>query len=131
MNQRKWSEGERILRECLAVGEKAHPDDLHTFNTRFLLGQVLLARDKYAQAEPLLVQGYEGMKAFETWDPRLKVNLPEWAKRLVRTYETRGRFAEAAAWRKRLGVTNLEGAMPNGMAAFVSGSTDGKGEATP
>jgi hypothetical protein len=36
-----------------------------TFNTQSLLGGALLGQKKYADAEPLLLKGYEGMKARE------------------------------------------------------------------
>jgi eukaryotic-like serine/threonine-protein kinase len=52
---------EPLLRECLAIREKKQPDDWRTFNTRSMLGGALLSRRKYADAEPLLRAGYEGM----------------------------------------------------------------------
>jgi hypothetical protein len=50
------------LRACLAIREKKLPDDWRRFNAQSLLGGSLLGQQKYAEAEPLLVQGYEGMK---------------------------------------------------------------------
>ena len=44
---------------------KALPDDWRTFNARSLLGGSLLGQKKYAEAEPLLLSGYEGMKQRE------------------------------------------------------------------
>ena len=41
------------------------PDDWLTFNARSLLGGSLLGQKKYAEAEPLLLSGYEGMKQRE------------------------------------------------------------------
>jgi hypothetical protein len=44
--------------------DHAHrPDEWTTFNTRSLFRGSLLGQKKYAEAEPLSVSGYEGMKA--------------------------------------------------------------------
>jgi hypothetical protein len=58
---------------------------------------------EYAQAEPLLVKGYEGMKAREkTIPPQGKQRLAEALQRLVQLYEGLDIKAEAAKWRKKL-----------------------------
>ena len=36
--QKKWTEAEPLLRECLAIREKTQPDVWSTFNTKSLLG---------------------------------------------------------------------------------------------
>src|SRR5262249_2713218 len=59
IQQGKWAEAEAILRECLAIREKVQPDEWTTFNTRSLLGGSLLGQKKYAEAEPLIISGYE------------------------------------------------------------------------
>ena len=58
----KWSEAEAVLRECLAIRDKAQPDDRSRFQTMSLLGGVLMGQGRYAEAEPLLVRGFEGLK---------------------------------------------------------------------
>ena len=69
IQQKKWAEAEPILRECLAIREKAQPDDWNTFNTRSQLGGSLLGQNKFAEAEPLILAGYEGLKAREAKIP--------------------------------------------------------------
>ena len=54
LQQKKWTEAEPLLRECLAIREKTQPDVWSTFNTKSLLGGALLGQKKYADAEPLL-----------------------------------------------------------------------------
>ena len=50
---------EPLLRESLAISAKQAPDAWFTFNTQALLGGALLGQKKYAEAEPLLLRGYE------------------------------------------------------------------------
>ncbi len=69
---------ESLARAALALREKQSPDDWLTFETRSLLGGGLLGQKKYAEAEPLLLQSYEGMKAREPKIPaHLKKVVPE------------------------------------------------------
>jgi eukaryotic-like serine/threonine-protein kinase len=99
-----WDAAEPILRECLGIREKAHPDDWTTFNTKSMLGAALLGRKQLAEAEPLLLGGYHGMKEREA-GIRAEVRalrIPEALERLVKLYEAKGDATEAAAWRKRL-----------------------------
>ena len=80
----------------------------------------MVREGKYTEAEPLLVRGYEGMRAREaTVQGTARDSLTEGAKRLVGIYEQRGRRKEAAAWRERLGLANPEKTMPNGVDAFA------------
>jgi serine/threonine protein kinase len=60
---KRYCDAEQVLRECLAMRAKKEPDAWTTFNTLSLLGQALLGQKKYAEAEPLLLKGYEGLKA--------------------------------------------------------------------
>ena len=39
------------------------PDDWTTFNTMSLLGEALMGEKQHAEAAPLLLKGYEGLKA--------------------------------------------------------------------
>ena len=92
-----------MLRECLAIREKTQPDVWLTFNTRSHLGWALLGQKKYAEAELLLLAGYEGMKKREAKIPAQgKVRLTEAIERLVELYDKTGAKGKAAAWRKEL-----------------------------
>jgi hypothetical protein len=79
------------------------PDDWLTFNTRSQLGGALLGQKKYADAEPLLLEGYQGMKEREkAIPPSVKVRLPEAAEPLVQFYDARGQKDQAEQWRQKL-----------------------------
>ncbi|MCS6849664.1 MAG: tetratricopeptide repeat protein [Gemmataceae bacterium] len=108
LKQQKWAEAEAVLRECLAIREKAPGADSSgsgwlVFNTMSLLGEALLGQKKYAEAEPLLVKGYEGLQARQQSIPKEgQVRIPEALERLVLLYEAVGKQDEAAKWRKEL-----------------------------
>ena len=68
--QKKWTEAETVLRDALTIRETKEPDAWTTFNTKSMLGGALLGQKKYADAEPLLKAGYEGMKARAEKIPR-------------------------------------------------------------
>jgi tetratricopeptide (TPR) repeat protein len=97
-----WDEAEPVLREALSLREKLQPEAWTTFNARSMLGGVLAGQKKYAAAEPLLVQGFSGLKARATQIPEQyrALRLGEAADRLVRLYEAQGKKEEAARWRK-------------------------------
>ena len=64
------------------------------------VGYALLGQKKHADAEPLLLAGYEGMKEREAKMTALdKVRLAEALERLVVLYEATGDKDKAAAWR--------------------------------
>jgi eukaryotic-like serine/threonine-protein kinase len=102
----EFAEAERLARECLAIRQKQIPDDWRTFNARSMLGGSLLGQKKYAEAEPLLVTGYEGMKQREAKIPAPgKPRLKEALQRLAQLYEETGQSEKAAEWRQKLADT--------------------------
>jgi eukaryotic-like serine/threonine-protein kinase len=108
LKQSKWSEAEPLLRESLAIRVQAIPDDYRRFNTASQLDGALLGQGKYADAEPLVVAGYEGMKAREAKIPAIgKIYLTEAAERVIQLYRAWGKPDQAAAWAARLGLAEL------------------------
>jgi non-specific serine/threonine protein kinase/serine/threonine-protein kinase len=107
--QGKGSEAEPLLREALAIREKAMPDAWLRFLTMSLLGGALLDQGKYPEAEPLVVAGYEGIKAREAKIPASTKSLilPGSAERVVRLYEAWGKPDQARSWAERLGLADL------------------------
>jgi serine/threonine protein kinase/tetratricopeptide (TPR) repeat protein len=99
----KLAEAEPLARECLAIREKNSGDDWSTFDTRRMLGEILFVQKRYAEAEPLLLSGYEGMKQRESKIPAVsKVRLKEALQALVQLYEVQGRSNEASQWQQKL-----------------------------
>jgi tetratricopeptide (TPR) repeat protein len=108
--QQKTKEAEAVLQSCLALRREKEPEAWTTFETQSLLGTVLLVQKRYAEAEPLLLQGYEGMKQRETTIPSgiRQLRLMQALERLVRLYELTGQKDRADAWRQKLGTGSSE-----------------------
>jgi hypothetical protein len=101
-----------VIREAVTILRRPHlADHWRRFDSESVLGEILTRQQKYAEAEPLLRSGYEGLKervrATEP-EPRsvsaLRVaRLARAGERLVELYDAWGRPDEAAAWRARVG----------------------------
>ena len=101
--EERFADAEPPARECLALREALIPDDWRTFHARSMVAGSLLGQKKYAEAEPLLLSGYEGMKQREDKIPANgKVRLQESLQRLVQLYEATGQSEKAAEWNKKL-----------------------------
>jgi tetratricopeptide (TPR) repeat protein len=102
LSQGKFSQSEPLAREAMEFFRKKQPDDWQRFRAESLLGASLAGQKKYAEAEPLLLEGYQGMLARKD-----RVAVPdryhldrarEW---LVQLYQSWGKPAKAAEWRKK------------------------------
>ena len=103
LQRKKWVDAEPVLRECLALREDKDPDAWTTFNARSMLGEALNGQNKPAEAEPLLVQGYEGLRQRAEKIPKEgKHRLAESLERLVQLYEATGKQDKAKRWQKKL-----------------------------
>jgi serine/threonine protein kinase/tetratricopeptide (TPR) repeat protein len=115
LKQEKWSEAEPILRECLALQEKladaplanaAAPPLVPSWqiaDAKSMLGAALTGQKRFADAEPLLLAGYEGLTAAENAIPaRARGRLTESLQRLVRLYDAWEKPDEAVRWRNEL-----------------------------
>ena len=99
----RFADAEVVLRECLALRDQKEPDGWRRFQTMSQLGAALAGRTKYAEAERLLVDGFEGLLARErTVPPSQKRELATAGGRIVPFYEASGQPAAAARWRDRL-----------------------------
>jgi serine/threonine protein kinase/tetratricopeptide (TPR) repeat protein len=140
MQLKEYSEAESLLRECLAASERIQPDRWSTFNTRSLLGAALVgqarewkvtdaaaADKKLAEAEPLLLAGYEGVKARESLLPfDAKTALPESLQRLIDFYTQWDKPDDAARWQRELAARTASQSTPKPAAASSSAALDGQ-----
>src|SRR5262249_34693339 len=101
--QEQYAEAEPLVREAVAIFEKHRRDWHRRFYWVSLLGAVLFGQGKHAEAEPLLLQGYTGMKRFEAVLPASeRSKLAETGERLVRFYEVTGQPEKTRAWREKV-----------------------------
>ncbi len=101
LEMKGFAEAEPLLRECLVIREKSQPDVWSTFNTQSMLGGALLGQKKYADAEPLLVKGYEGLKAREkAIPPQADTRIPQALDRLVELYTATDKPDEAKKYKE-------------------------------
>src|SRR5262249_11807712 len=100
----QYDEAEPLLRECLVICEKKRPDDWQRFRAQCLLGGSLLGQKKYAEAEALLLEGYDGMKQRErkVSAQRRERDIPGAVERLVKLYDAWGKPEKAATWKREL-----------------------------
>jgi hypothetical protein len=107
LEERAFPEAEKMLRAYLAIREETQPDAWPTFIAQSVLGGALLGQKKYAEAEPLLLKGYQGLKAHaNSIPPQARSGIPEAIERLVHLYEATDRKDDADAWRKELDAVN-------------------------
>jgi hypothetical protein len=100
------AEAEPLAREAVAIFDRQQGDVQRRFYWVSVLGAVLSGQERYAEAEPLLLEGYEGMKQRESVTrANERRRIAEAGERLVRFYETTGQPEQASAWREKLKAT--------------------------
>jgi len=101
-SQGKFAESERLAREAVEIDRKKRPDDWRRFRSESLLGASLAGQREYAEAEPLLLEGYEGMATRKEMigvpDSYYLDLAREWTAEL---YQAWGKPQKAAEWRQK------------------------------
>jgi eukaryotic-like serine/threonine-protein kinase len=101
-SQGKWVDSERLAREALEFYRKNRPDDWPRFRIESLLGASLSGQKRYAEAEPLLLEGYQGMVV-----RKARIGAPDWhhvdrsREWIIRLYQSWEKPDRAAEWRSR------------------------------
>ena len=102
ISEGKFVQGETLAREVLEFYRKKAPDDPERFRAESLLGASWAGQKKYSEAEPLLLEGYNGML-----ERKNRMSAPDQVEReqarefLVQLYRAWGKTAKAAEWRAR------------------------------
>ena len=103
LKQEKWTDAEKVLRECLDLRRKKEAQLWSTYNAASLVGAALMGQKKYKEAEPLLREGYQGMKQRELFmPPQARIRVTEALQRLVKLYDETDRKDKANEYRKLL-----------------------------
>jgi hypothetical protein len=102
VSQGRFAESEPRAREAMEFDLKRQPDDWERFRAESLLGASLAGQKKYAEAERLLLEGYQGMVVrkdrIAVPDQYHLERAREW---LVQFYRSWGKPEKAAEWRKK------------------------------
>jgi eukaryotic-like serine/threonine-protein kinase len=102
VSQKKFAEAQPLAQEALDFWKKSQPGDWQQFRAESLLGASLAGQKKYPEAEPLILEGYQGMLARK--DRMGAPDLPnldhahEW---LIQMYVAWGKPEKAAQWKKK------------------------------
>jgi tetratricopeptide (TPR) repeat protein len=98
-----YGQAEALLREALKGYLKVRPDFWARFDVESTLGASLAGQKRYADAEPLLLSGYEGMSRLEASIPPInKPSVQRAGEWIAALYQSSGQTAKAAEWRQQL-----------------------------
>jgi tetratricopeptide (TPR) repeat protein len=101
--QKKYTDAEQAIRECLFLAEKNKEPEMHRFRIMNMLGLALAGQGKHAAAEKLLLDGYEGLSRFESSIPApWKWFLVVAASNVAQFYELTGELEKARLWREKV-----------------------------
>jgi len=101
--QRKYVEAEPILRECVAARHESLPGDFRLFATEAALGESLAGQGKRAEAEGLLLAGYDGMKEHEQRTSAVnRRRLIQAGDGIVEFFRRNGETAKVAEWQRKV-----------------------------
>jgi tetratricopeptide (TPR) repeat protein len=103
LQEQKYANAEALLREAVDTTEKTSPDAWNRYYFQGLLGASLAGQKRFAEAEPFLVSGREGMLQRAATVPAVRLSLVVQAgQRIVQLYESWGKPEQAADWRQKL-----------------------------
>ncbi|HYR91030.1 MAG TPA: tetratricopeptide repeat protein [Terriglobia bacterium] len=103
LRQRKYAEAESVLGEASQSFETNDPDAWLRYNCLSLLGASLAAQKRYAEAEPLLVSGYEGMvRRLPTIPVENRSALDDAGESILGLYQEWRKTDKAAEWQQKL-----------------------------
>ena len=99
----RWRPGRPDSRAALKGYEKVAPESWEQYNCQSLLGASLTGQERYQEAEPLVVAGYEGLVQRRAAIPPANASVLDHAgQRLIQLYRGWGRTGQLAEWERRL-----------------------------
>jgi eukaryotic-like serine/threonine-protein kinase len=98
-----FAQAEPLAREVLEKDKKVKPDDLQRFFAESFLGASLAGEKKYTDAEPLLLEGYQGLvtRKARMLTPSDRLELEHVREWIVQLYQASGKPGKAAEWKNK------------------------------
>jgi eukaryotic-like serine/threonine-protein kinase len=103
VSQGKFIDAGPLIREAVASYRKNQPQDWPRFFAESLLGASLAGQKKYTEAEPLLLEGYQGLASRKD-----HMDVPDWyyldraGEWLVHLYQAWGKPDKATEWQTKI-----------------------------
>jgi serine/threonine protein kinase/tetratricopeptide (TPR) repeat protein len=98
----RFTQSEALAREAEGIEKTKRPDDWLRFWSESLVGASLVGETRYAEAEPLLIEGYRGMVERKDHVPAAKRgDLNSARVWIVQMYQAWGKPVKAAEWRRQ------------------------------
>ncbi|HEV2495736.1 MAG TPA: tetratricopeptide repeat protein [Terriglobia bacterium] len=102
VSENRFARSEPLAREALETETKVQPDNWQRFRAESLLGASLAGEKKYAEAEPLLLEGYQGMLARKNViDVPDRYHMKLAHRWIVQLYQAWGKPDKATQWKKK------------------------------
>ncbi len=96
----RWADAEKPMREALTILQAREPDAWTTFDAESMLGWAMLYQGKYAEAEPHLRAGYEGLRYRAATIPIAeRYRVGKAVDRLIAMAEAQKKPDAVAAWK--------------------------------
>ncbi|MCH8042725.1 MAG: tetratricopeptide repeat protein [Planctomycetes bacterium] len=107
VDQKRYAEAEQQWRQCLAIREEKTPDHWRRFDALVQLGASLTGQMKFEQAEPLAIEGYQGLadRRKSAGDKRRTMRA---LRQIVELYEAWKKPAKAKPWQDKLSAAEVE-----------------------
>jgi tetratricopeptide (TPR) repeat protein len=103
IHQEKYADAGLPLGEALRAYETTMPEHWRRYLVQVLMGASLAGREKFEEAESLLVNGYRGLLQRKDSIPaNSRLDLAEAEEWIVRLYQKWGKPAQVAEWRQRI-----------------------------
>ena len=103
LSQRRYARAEAALREAVSIYQKTAPNNWLRFRSENMLGASLAGQRRYAEAEPLLLSGYDGLVQRQAIIPAANQSaVKDAGERIVQLYQDWGKPDKAAAWKQKL-----------------------------
>jgi non-specific serine/threonine protein kinase/serine/threonine-protein kinase len=110
--QGRYSEAQELLRQTLSAYEKSSPNEWQRYYCQGLLGASLMRQKQFAEAEPLLLAGFDGLSQHETelaFDERKYIQST--GEQVAELYSRWGNSEKASEWTRKLQARPAEPAV--------------------